>query len=128
MNRLSVLTCTRWRAIPARQPPTSRRKRRGVNFLSAGATDYATHLVDIVTHIDSHGFGGPGKLHTLLYFSPATQYVPQLRKDILEIDQPDELTAFLKKFPGSSGKTYAQIKDTLSELYDATHTEPSAAK
>ena len=48
--------------------------------------DYATHFVDIVTHIDSHGLGGPGNLHTLLYCSPATQYVPQLRNDILEID------------------------------------------
>ena len=90
--------------------------------------DYATHLVDIVTHINSHGFGGPGKLHILLYCSPTTQYVPQLRKDILGIDQPEELTAFLKKFPQSSGKTYAQIKHTLSELYDPTQTEPSAAK
>ena len=89
--------------------------------------DYATHLVDIVTHIESHGFGGPGKLHILLYSSLTTQYVPQLRKDILEIDQPEELTAFLNRFPGSSGKTHAQIKHTLSELYDPTQT-PSAAK
>ena len=80
-----------------------------------------------MTHIDSHGLGGPGNLHTLLYCSPATQYVPQLRNDILEIDQPDELTAFLKQFPVSSGKTYAQIKHTLSELYEPTQT-PSAAK
>ena len=89
--------------------------------------DYATHLVDIVTHINSHGLGGPGNLHTLLYCSPATQYVPQLRKDILGIDQPEELTAFLEKFPQSSGKTYAQIKHTLSELYEPTQTDSSAA-
>ena len=112
-----MLTCTRWRAIPARQPPTSRRK--------SLTPDYATHLVDIVTHLDSHCFGGPGKLHTLLYFSPATQYVPQLRKDILEIDQPDVLIAFLERFPGSRVNTRAQIKHTLSELYGPTET-PSA--
>ena len=34
-----MLTCTRWRAIPARQPPTSSRKRRGVNFLSAASLE-----------------------------------------------------------------------------------------
>ena len=89
--------------------------------------DYATHLVDIVTHLDSHSLGGPGKLHTLLYNSPTVSYVPQLRKDILEIDQPDVLIAFLERFPTSSGRTYAQIKHTLSELYDPTPTEPSAA-
>ena len=54
--------------------------------------------------------------------------MPQLRKDILEIDQPEELVAFLERFPASGGKTYAQIKHTLSELYDPTQTEPSAAK
>ena len=89
--------------------------------------DYASHLVDIVTHLDSHGLDGPGKLHTLLYFSPTVKYVPQLRKDILEIDQPDELIAFLERFPASGGNTYAHLKLTLSELYDPTPTEPSAA-
>ena len=80
-----------------------------------------------MTHIDSHGLDGPGNLHRLLYFSPTVKYVPQLRNDILEIDQPEELTAFLKQFPGSSGQTYARIKQTLSELYEPTQT-PSAAK
>ena len=89
--------------------------------------DYATHLVDIVTHINSHGLGGPGNLHTLLYCSPTTQYVPQLRKDILGIDQPEELTAFLERFLTSRGNTYAQIKHTLSELYEPTQTDSSAA-
>ena len=89
--------------------------------------DYATHLVDIVTHLDSHGLGGLGKLHRLLYMSPTVSYVPQLRKDILEIDQPDELIAFLERFPSSGGSTYAQLKRTLSELYGPTQT-PSAAK
>ena len=53
--------------------------------------------------------------------------MPQLRNDILGIDQPEQLTALLKQFPQSSGKTYPQIKDTLSELYGPTQT-PSAAK
>ena len=89
--------------------------------------DYATHLVAIVTHLNSHSLGGPGKLHTLLYNSPTASYVPQLRKTILEIDQPEELIAFLERFPSSGGNTRARIKYTLSELYDPTQT-PSAAK
>ena len=59
--------------------------------------------------------------------SPTVSYVPQLRNDILEIDQPDELIAFLERFPSSGGNTHAQLKHTLSELYDPTQT-PSAAK
>ena len=53
--------------------------------------------------------------------------MPQLRKDILEIDKPEDLTAFLKQFPGANGKTHAQLKRTLSERYGPTQT-PSAAK
>ena len=89
--------------------------------------DYATHLVDIVTHIDSHGLGGAGNLHRLLYHSPTVAYVPQLRKTILEIDQPEELAAFLERFPASGGNTRAQIKHALSELYGPTQTDSSAA-
>ena len=108
--------------------PATATARLMCNHIASRLTpDYATHLVDIVTHIDSHGLGGPAKLHTLLYCSPTVKYVPQLRNDILGIDQPEELTAFLERFPSSGGNTHAQIKHTLSELYGPTQTEPSAA-
>ena len=115
-------------AILGRCMPATAIARLMCNHIASRLTpDYATHLFDIVTHIDSHGLGGPGHLHRLLYHSPTVAYVPQLRKDILEIEQPDELIAFLERFPASGGNTYAQLKLTLSELYDPTPTEPSAA-
>ena len=115
-------------AILGRCMPATAIARLMCNHIASRLTpDYATHLFDIVTHIDSHGLDGPGNLHRLLYFSPTVKYVPQLRKDILEIDQPDVLIAFLERFPGSRGNTRAQIKHTLSELYDPTPTDPSAA-
>ena len=127
-SRLGVDTFQESLAILGRCMPSTAIARLMCDPIASRLTpDYATHLVDIVTHIDSHGLGGPAKLHTLLYASPTVKYVPQLRNDILGIDQPEQLTALLKQFPQSSGKTYPQIKDTLSELYGPTQT-PSAAK
>ena len=115
-------------AILGRCMPSTAIARLMCNHIASRLTpDYATHLVDIVTHIDSHGLGGAGNLHRLLYHSPTVAYVPQLRKTILEIDQPGKITAFLERFPASGGNTYAQLKRTLSELYDPTET-PSATQ
>ena len=127
-SRLGVDTFQESLAILGRCMPSTAIARLMCNHIATRLTpDYATHLLDIVTHLNSHGLGGAGMLHRLLYHSPTVAYVPQLRKTILEIDQPEELAAFLERFPASGGNTHAQIKQTLSELYDPTPTDPSAA-